>query len=112
MNFRWAVFAAVGVILSACYMLWLFQRVILRRALGGTADAFHMPDLNGREWARLAPLLLMMVWMGIAPQTFLPPVSASNRATLERSRVNLEQTVKARAGQSRRVPVREVAHAR
>ena len=26
-NFRWAVFAAIGVILSACYMLWLYQRV-------------------------------------------------------------------------------------
>ena len=26
-NFRWTVFAALGVILSACYMLWLYQRV-------------------------------------------------------------------------------------
>jgi NADH-quinone oxidoreductase subunit M len=52
-----------------------------------------MPDLNAREWLAIAPLLLLMVWMGVAPMTFLPPVSASNRATLDRSRVNFEQTV-------------------
>ena len=26
-NFTWTVFAAIGVILSACYMLWMYQRV-------------------------------------------------------------------------------------
>ena len=25
----------------------------------------HMPDLNGREWAAVIPLIVMMVWMGI-----------------------------------------------
>jgi len=29
-NFWWAVFAALGVILSACYLLWLYQRDVLR----------------------------------------------------------------------------------
>ena len=32
-NFTWTVFAAIGVILSACYMLWLYQRVVLRRSV-------------------------------------------------------------------------------
>ena len=33
-NFGWTVFAAIGVILSACYMLWLYQRVFYRRDSG------------------------------------------------------------------------------
>ncbi len=37
-NFAYAVFAAIGVILSACYMLWMYQRVFLGRAPGMAAD--------------------------------------------------------------------------
>src|ERR1700680_2044057 len=47
--FRWSVFAALGVILSACYMLWLYQRVFFGRA--GEDLPQHMPDLNFREYA-------------------------------------------------------------
>ncbi len=32
-NFTWTAFAAVGVILSACYMLWLYQRTFLRKGV-------------------------------------------------------------------------------
>ncbi len=31
-NFTWAVFAAIGVILSACYLLWLYQRAFFGEA--------------------------------------------------------------------------------
>src|SRR5678815_2019116 len=43
------VFAAIGVILSACYMLWLYQRTFFGRA--SESLAHHMPDLTMREWA-------------------------------------------------------------
>jgi NADH-quinone oxidoreductase subunit M len=39
-NYTWAVFGAIGVILSACYMLWLYQRIFLGRAPG-------MPESGG-----------------------------------------------------------------
>ena len=39
-----------------------------------------MPDFNAREWACMIPLIVMMVWMGIYTQTFLPPVTRSERA--------------------------------
>ena len=42
-NFGWAVFAALGVILSACYMLWLYQRTFFGRA--SESLSHHMPDL-------------------------------------------------------------------
>ncbi len=43
-NFRWTVFAALGVILAACYMLWLYQRVFFGKASEDLTH--HMPDLN------------------------------------------------------------------
>ena len=85
--FTWSVFAAVGVILSACYMLWLYQRVFF----GETPDEVrsHMPDLNLREWACLVPLVVMMVWMGTLTQSFLPPVSAATARILDQSKMNV-----------------------
>jgi len=79
-NFRWAVFAAIGVILSACYMLWLYQRVFFGPA---TEDlTHHMPDLNIREYAIIVPLIALMLWMGTFTQSFIPPISASNGVLL------------------------------
>ncbi len=93
-NFSWAVAAAVGVILSACYMLWLYQRAFL----GETPDEVkhHMPDLNRREWIALAPMLVLMVWMGVGPQLFLKPVTAANARILEKAKVSVEYQVKQR----------------
>jgi NADH-quinone oxidoreductase subunit M len=78
--FWWTFFAALGVILSACYMLWLYQRVFFGRA--GEDLSHHMPDLNFREYAIIVPLILLMVWMGTFTQSFIPPISASNAVLL------------------------------
>jgi NADH-quinone oxidoreductase subunit M len=79
-NFKWSVFAAIGVILSACYMLWLYQRVFFGRASDELSH--HMPDLNIREYAIIVPLIVLMVWMGTFTQSFIPPISASNAVLL------------------------------
>ena len=68
-------FSAFGVILSAAYALWLYARVVYGRldksALQGIAD------LNGREIATLAPLVLLVVYYGVQPgpilDAFAPP---------------------------------------
>jgi NADH-quinone oxidoreductase subunit M len=78
--FRWSVFAALGVILSACYMLWLYQRVFFGRP--SEEVTHHMPDLNFREYAIIVPLIVLMVWMGTFTQSFIPPISASNAILL------------------------------
>jgi NADH-quinone oxidoreductase subunit M len=80
-NFGWAVGAALGVILSACYMLWLYQRTFFGRATESLSH--HMPDLNMREWLAIAPLLILMFWMGTFSQTFMPAISVQNTAILE-----------------------------
>ena len=78
--FRWTVLDALGVILSACYMLWLYQRAFFGKASEDLTH--HMPDLNFREYAIIVPLILLMVWMGSYTQSFLPPISASNAVLL------------------------------
>ena len=82
-NFTWVVFAALGVILSACYMLWLYQRAFYGKA--SESLSHHMSDLTPREWAAIIPLLVLMVWMGTFTQTFLPPISSQNAQILQQS---------------------------
>ena len=80
-KFTWVVFAALGVIFSACYMLWLYQRVFYGKA--SESVRHHMYDLKPREWAAVIPLLILMFWMGTFTQTFLPSISAQNAQILE-----------------------------
>jgi NADH-quinone oxidoreductase subunit M len=85
-NFTWAVFAALGVILSACYMLWLYQRTFYGRASHDVSH--HITDLTPREWAAILPLVALMFWMGVYAQTFLPPISAQNTTILNQMNRN------------------------
>src|SRR5262249_19726892 len=114
-NFSWAVFAALGVILSACYMLWLYQRTFYGKA--SESVAHHMYDLTGREWAAILPLLLLMFWMGIFSQSFMPSISAQNASILQQT--SKAQTARAvtpsivaPAAAAASVTAREVANAR
>jgi NADH-quinone oxidoreductase subunit M len=96
-NYTWAIFAAIGVILSACYMLWLYQRVFY----GETSDDLrvHMPDMNFREWAAVVPLIAMMVWMGVYSQSFLPPVTKATARVLDQAQINVPFRVAVPSGQ-------------
>ncbi len=99
-RFLYAALAGTGVILSAVYMLWLVQRAFY----GPTPEPVrhHVADMNAREWALVLPLIVMMVWMGVGPQSFLPAISAQNRQVLE--------LVLARPAQQK--SAQEVAHVR
>ncbi len=79
-SFAWAVFASVGVILSAVYMLWMYQRVFFGEV--ASAVAARMPDLSFRECAVILPLIVLMVWLGISTNGVLGPISAANGALL------------------------------
>ena len=110
-HFPWAVFAALGVILSAVYMLWLYQRAFFGEA--GEEVRTHVYDLNAREWIAILPLLALMVWMGTATRTFLPSISALNAKTLEQTTVNVEFRVRDAGPRSTAaVRVQEALHAR
>jgi NADH-quinone oxidoreductase subunit M len=69
---RYAAVAAVGVLLSAVYMLWMFQRVNYGPVTN--EDNAHLPDLTRRERWTLWPAVAMCIVMGVAPMWFLKPI--------------------------------------
>jgi NADH-quinone oxidoreductase subunit M len=72
----WAAsLAALGVILGAAYMLYLYRRVIFGRLT--REDLRGMADLSRREIAIFAPLVVVVLWMGIHPKPVLDVFSAS-----------------------------------
>jgi NADH-quinone oxidoreductase subunit M len=81
-NPRFAAIAATGVILSAVYMLWMFQRMNYG-AVDNPANA-HLPDLEPREWSLIAPIVVLTVVMGVVPNLFLRPMRASVEHVLDR----------------------------
>jgi NADH-quinone oxidoreductase subunit M len=67
--------AATALFIGAMYMLYLYRRVVF-----GTItrdDLRQMLDLNLREKMIFAPLLLLVLWMGVYPNSFLGPIRAS-----------------------------------
>ena len=77
-----AAVAATGVILSAVYMLWMFQRVVWGEISNPLNES--LADLNSRERLTLIPLLILIVWMGIYSNHFLRPMDASVTRLLNR----------------------------
>ena len=73
--------AATGVILSAVYMLWMFQRV----NYGPVTNAKNrgLRDLSVREWIVIAPICGIAIFMGVFPQLFLRPMEPSVRKTIQ-----------------------------
>jgi NADH-quinone oxidoreductase subunit M len=106
-HYTWAVYASIGVILSACYMLWMYQRVFYGEA--NHEVQAHVPDLNLREWAVVVPLIVMMVWMGVYSQSFLPPIGKVSAKVLEQSNINVPEKVQIHKPASDRL---EAANAR
>jgi NADH-quinone oxidoreductase subunit M len=84
--FRWdprfAAAAATGVILSAVYMLWMFQRVNYGPI---TSDENRvLPDLSVRERWVIVPAVAMAIFMGVFPGLFLRPMQPSVERLLQR----------------------------
>ena len=72
-NQVYAIFAASGVILAACYLLWMFRRVMFGEL--DKEENMKLKDLNFREWAVFVPLLVFIVWLGVYPYPFLIRIS-------------------------------------
>ena len=76
-----AALAATGMFLGAAYMLYLYRRVILGKLT--KEELFTILDLDRREVAIFAPLVLVVLWMGIFPNSFLDPIDASVARLIE-----------------------------
>jgi NADH-quinone oxidoreductase subunit M len=79
---RFVVIAALGVILSAVYMLWMFQRVFYGKVTNDHNKG--LPDLSFREWAILGPLAAAAIGMGVFPNVFLRPMEPAIQRIVER----------------------------
>ncbi|MGN6376365.1 MAG: NADH-quinone oxidoreductase subunit M [Sphingomonas sp.] len=67
-----ALLCTTGIILGAAYMLYLYRRVVFGKLVHD--DVKLMPDLSLREFALLAPIAAVVLWMGVYPESFLAPM--------------------------------------
>ncbi|MBF0329734.1 MAG: NADH-quinone oxidoreductase subunit M [Nitrospirae bacterium] len=64
------VLASTGIIIGAAYMLLLYQRVFFMETSATVKEHCH-GDINAREVLTLLPMLLLILWIGVYPNTFL-----------------------------------------
>jgi len=74
-NVMMAAIGATGVILGAAYMLWMYQRVWFGKVTH--SENAGLKDLSAREIVTLAPIVILIFWMGIFPGHFLKLTHAS-----------------------------------
>jgi NADH-quinone oxidoreductase subunit M len=90
--FQWnrlaAALGTTGIIFAAVYLLWMYQRVVFGSVRH--AEVRRLPDLNARELWTLAPLLVLIVWIGVYPKPFT--------AVTETAVADLLQVVRAKQG--------------
>src|SRR5208337_5265830 len=81
-NWHWAAWAVVGIVLGAAYMLWLYQRTMF-----GPCDNPKnqvLKDLNFREVMTLVPLIIWAFWIGLYPKPYFKVLDKPVAAIVER----------------------------
>ncbi|UYP66934.1 NADH-quinone oxidoreductase subunit M [Thalassobacter stenotrophicus] len=73
-----AMFATTGVILSACYALWLYRRVVWGDLIKESLKS--ITDMTTRERAIFAPLIVMTILFGVYPAPILDIIGPSVEA--------------------------------
>ena len=91
-NPMWAIIAATGVILSALYMLWMFQRVFFGPVTHKENET--LTDLTTRERLVFAPIVILIFWMGVYPQPLLDRAQPTLDRTIAlcKARVQMSET--------------------
>jgi NADH-quinone oxidoreductase subunit M len=78
---NWASWAALGVILSACYLLWAYQRVFFGEVT--VEKNKTLPDASRREIGILVTMAVITLWMGIGSTFFTHRTAASSQSILD-----------------------------
>jgi len=79
-NVVYGVVAATGVILAACYMLWMYQRVVFGKVTNPANE--KLKDLSTLEKLILAPLVILIFWIGIYPKPLFERIEPAVRQVL------------------------------
>jgi len=86
-----AILAATGMVLGAVYMLYLYRRVVFGTI---TRDELRsILDLSPREVAVFAPLVVITIWMGIYPSSFIGFYSPTVEAIVARHQASIATAV-------------------
>src|SRR5215510_12546292 len=83
-NPYWAAWGALGIILNAGYFLWLYQRMFFGNIDNPKNES--LPDLKIREWAYMAPLMILALWIGVYPKPFLEYIQQPVNAVVRQVR--------------------------
>jgi len=78
-----AIVGALGIIIGAAYFLWTIQRIFMGPLNPKYADDAHMPEISPREIASLAPLALIVVFLGVYPAPALDLIGATMGSILQ-----------------------------
>jgi NADH-quinone oxidoreductase subunit M len=94
---KWiAIAATISVVLSACYTLWMYKRVIMGDI---TKDSVKtMQDLSLREFSYFVPLILLVLWMGFYPVPVLDVMHESVAHLIEQATTSKLDAAAALAG--------------
>ena len=84
-HWHWAAFAALGVILSACYLLWSYQRVFFGDVTVEKNRA--LPDISARERTILVSMAVVILFMGIGSATITRRTESASALVLQQSQV-------------------------
>jgi NADH-quinone oxidoreductase subunit M len=85
-SLRWyAIIASSGVILSAVYMLWMFQRVMFGKL--DNPKNQKLEDLNSREIAIMVPLIFLIFFMGFYPKPFIDKMTPALDKVITQTRL-------------------------
>ena len=76
----YGILGATGVIWSACYLLWMYQRVFFGKVTNESNR--QLPDLSGSEKSALWPAAVMALVMGVAPLIWLNSIDLAVQSTL------------------------------
>ena len=90
-HWKWAAWAATGVILSACYLLWSYQRVFFGEVTHQKNR--ELPDTSAREKWILVAMAVVTLWMGIGSPYFTRRFATPCKAVLEQMNRNVMKEV-------------------
>jgi NADH-quinone oxidoreductase subunit M len=112
----WGALATVGIILGAAYMLWLYQRVFFGQVTNPANEGLR--DLDKREAWQFAPLIILIFWIGVYPNTLLSYIRPQTNTVVAQVspgyfKAAPAETEQARAGEdaAQQAPVGEAAPA-
>ncbi|MDP2999446.1 MAG: NADH-quinone oxidoreductase subunit M [Bryobacterales bacterium] len=83
MSLNWAVWAAIGIVIGAAYLIWVFQRTMLGETAAKNRDLL---DLSAREIAIFVPLIAWAFWIGLYPKPFFQVLDRPVAQIVERVR--------------------------